>query len=273
MLQWGVGLRHHRDDVGNSAALAFLPAQRTLNRNHLFVQDEIALSPDLDLTLGAKIETNSYTGREFLPNARIGWRFAPGRFAWASASRAVRAPARIDREFFAPGSPPFTVLAGGPDFQSEVSKVYELGYRAQPSAVVSYSITGFYHQHQSQRTLVAAVPGPMLTNDASGHTRGIEAWGSWRVRPWWRLSGGFTRLHRSIKIRPEVVDLAPGSLGNDPSGWYKLRASFDLGASHELDVMLRHHGELPLPNVPAYTALDARLGWKVDRDAQLALVL
>ena len=66
--------------------------------------------------------------------------------ARAQASRAVRAPSRIDREFFSPAAPPF-VIAGGPDFESEVSNVYELGYRAQATRELSFSITGFYHDH------------------------------------------------------------------------------------------------------------------------------
>ena len=272
-IQWGLGLRHHRDEVGNSAVLAFLPAQRSLNRNSLFVQDEIGLTGELDLTLGAKFETNSYTGREFLPSARIGWRPAAGQLLWAAASRAVRAPSRLDRELFAPGSAPFAQLNGGPDFQSEVSRVYELGYRYQPAGAFSFSATAFYHQHESLRTVITAVPGPMITNDADGHTRGLEAWANWRVRDWWRLSGGFTRLNQAISLRPGVTDASPGSLGNDPSGWWKLRASFDLGSSHELDVMVRHYNSLPLPSVPAYTAVDARLGWRVSRDAELSVLL
>ena len=42
--------------------LAFLPARSNFNRSHIFVQDEIALRPDLDLTLGLKLDRNTYTG-------------------------------------------------------------------------------------------------------------------------------------------------------------------------------------------------------------------
>ncbi|HEX2199005.1 MAG TPA: TonB-dependent receptor plug domain-containing protein, partial [Burkholderiales bacterium] len=63
-LIWGFGLRHYRDKLQNfpGSGFAFTPANRSLHRNHAFVQDEIALHETLDFTLGAKAESNSYTG-------------------------------------------------------------------------------------------------------------------------------------------------------------------------------------------------------------------
>lgn len=270
-LLWGLGWRHHRDDVENSASFAFLPAERTLDQSHFFAQDEIALRPDLDLTLGAKLETNSYTGTELLPSARLGWRLSFRHFLWTALSRAVRAPSRIDREFFNPATPPFLV-AGGPDFRSEISRVFELGYRAQPVRAVSLSLTGFYHDHEHLRTLSPAPGGPVVANDLEGRTSGFEGWASWRPAQWWRLSGGFVRLHQSLRLRPGAVDLqSPASIGSDPDGWWKLRAQFDLGPAHELDVLVRHYDRLANRNVPAYTALDLRLGWTPRRDVEVSI--
>ena len=50
------------------------------------------------LTLGLRMERNPYTGWEALPNARIGYSLAPDSLLWATLSRAVRSPARFDRE-------------------------------------------------------------------------------------------------------------------------------------------------------------------------------
>ena len=52
------------------------------------------------------------------------------RLVWGSLSRAVRAPARFDRDIRFPATPPYAVI-GGPNFESEVADVVELGYRAQ----------------------------------------------------------------------------------------------------------------------------------------------
>jgi iron complex outermembrane receptor protein len=271
-LLWGLGLRHYRDRVDNFAALAFLPGERSLERNHVFVMDEITLTRTLEATLGAKLETNTYTDEEFLPSARLAWRLAPDHLLWSALSRAVRAPSRIDREFFIPASPPFA-LAGGPGFRSEISKVFELGYRAQATRDLSFSITGFHHDHEHLRTLRPQPGGAVLANDLEGRTSGFETWGSWRAAPWARLSAGLVRQHQALRLREGALNTqAPSGTGNDPEGWWKVRATLDFGPDVELDLMARHYQALPDPHVPAYTALDARLGWRYSRHVELALV-
>ena len=268
-LLWGVGVRRHEDRIGNSPVLAFVPAQRTLHNAHIFLQDEVALRPGLELTLGAKAERNSYTGTEFLPSARLAWQLAPTQLVWTALSRAVRAPARLDRDLFIPG-----LVNGGPQFRSEVSRVAELGYRAQAAANLSFSITGFHHDHEYLRTLSPSPAGPVVANEREGRTTGVEAWGSWRGAEWWRIEAGAVRLDQSLKLRPGAVDLQPAStLGADPESWAKLRAAFDLGAARELDVMLRYHGELEALDVPSYTALDARFAWHPRRNLEVSVLL
>ena len=268
-LLWGFGLRHYRDKVQNypASGIAFIPPDRNLDRNHVFVQDEIALSESLDLTLGAKAESNTYSGTEFLPSARLGWRLSPQHLVWTALSRAVRAPSRIDREFFQ------GPLIGGPDFESEVSDVFELGYRGQPSARVSLSVTGFYHDHDGLRSVALAPGGFVVANDREGRTSGVEAWGSWRPVDWARFSAGFVRLHQALRVVPGAVDFAPSEAARDPEGWWKLRAAFDLGRTGELDFMLRHVGDLPDGSVRDYTAMDVRLAWRAARGVELSLLV
>ena len=137
----GGGYRHARDRVTNPAIQAFLPADKNLNWSHLFLQDEIALGHGVKATLGVKVEDNTYTGAEVMPNARIAWQPADDRLLWAALSRAVRAPSRIDREFFVPATAPF-LLAGGPNFESEIANVAEIGYRASVGNRFTGSVTG-----------------------------------------------------------------------------------------------------------------------------------
>jgi iron complex outermembrane recepter protein len=37
--------------------------------------------------------------------------------------------------------------------------------------------------------------------------------------------------------------------------------------------MVRHVGTLPTPNVPSYTAVDARLAWHASRELELSVLL
>ena len=104
------------------------------------------------------------------------------------------------------GFSPF-VLAGGPNFRSEVSNVYELGFRTQASPYLSFSVTAFHHDHEDLRTLSPAPGGAVIANDLEGRTSGIEAWGSWRGARWWRIDAGIARLDQSLKLRPGAEDL------------------------------------------------------------------
>ncbi len=281
---WGGGYRYARDSVQNSAALAFLPADKNLDWANLFVQDEIKLSATVELTAGLKLESNDYTGWEYLPSVRLAWKPSADQLLWTALSRAVRAPSRLDRELFAPGNPPFTLL-GGPNFRSEISNVFELGYRAQPAAAVSYSITAFYHDHDHLRSVEPAPGGTCVSVSAPGNTcvlgnliegttKGVETWGSYQVTRIWRLTGGAVYLDQDLERKPGSLDpTGPSGLGNDPSYQWQLRSAMNLTDRHEFDVIVRGVGKLPSPAVPAYTAVDVRLGWRATRDMELSLTL
>ncbi|MGH8707568.1 MAG: TonB-dependent receptor plug domain-containing protein [Burkholderiales bacterium] len=271
LLTWGGGHRFSKDSVTNTTALAFLPADRDLKWTNVFAQDEYRWSDALRLTAGARVEHNPYTGTEWLPSARLAWRIDPARLAWAAASRAVRAPSRIDREFFVPGQPPFTVLAGGPDFRSEISNVFEIGYRAQPSARASYSVTAFRSLHEHQRTVEPGPQGPVIGNGMEGESTGLEAWGKLQVTPRWRLSAGGTLLDQDLRLAPGSGATGVSVAGNDPKRQFSLRSSHDLGAAQELDVIVRYVSALPDPPVRSYTAFDARYSWRVRAGLELSV--
>ena len=274
VLTWGVGHRRAHDDVSNAPAIGFLPEKTELRWTNAFAQDELALRDDLRLTLGAKIERNPYTGNEWLPSARLAWKPGAERTVWASASRAVRAPARLDRELFIPGQPPFQ-LAGGPDFRSEISKVVELGYRAQSSGRTGYSLTVFHARHDHLRSLEPIGGGVFsIGNEMEGDTSGLEAWASWHAAATLRLRAGALFLDQDLRLKPGSGDPnGPRAAGNDPKHQFTLGASVDLPRGQDLDILLRYVGRLPDPEVPGYAALDLRYALAVRRALQLSVVL
>jgi iron complex outermembrane receptor protein len=287
---WGGGYRHARDDIPTGLPLdpafsffiQFVPPARTLTWQNVFVQDEIRLADNLDLTVGLKLESNDYTGWEKLPSVRLAWKPQNNQLVWGAASRAVRAPARLDREFFLLAvlppftPPPLTVIAGGPSFESEVANVFEIGYRAQPTTSFSYSVTGFHSRYQKLRSGMA-VPPALIENKIEGFANGVEAWGTLHATRTWRLSAGFSTLRQHLDVLPESTDnVGPIALGNDPDHQWMVRSAYDFGGGREFDLMLRRVGSLPVQTgapVPAYTALDARLGWRFSRNMEAALVM
>ena len=267
----GGGYRHARDRVTNPAIQAFLPADKNLNWSHLFLQDEIALGHGVKATLGVKVEDNTYTGAEVMPNARIAWQPADDQLVWAALSRAVRAPSRIDREFFVPATAPF-LLAGGPNFESEIANVAEIGYRASIANRFTGSITGYWHDFDRIRSLEPRPGGLMFENKIDGRTYGVEAWAEYRPIDRWRLSAGLVRQRVKFEREPGSSDTAGlASAGNDPSGWWQLRSNFDLLPNVELDLRARRISSLPNPYVPAYTAIDFRIGWRPWRQLEASL--
>lgn len=281
-LSWGAGYRIGFDRVRNGAGFAFLPGSLDLHTAHLFAQDEIALRDDLRLTLGMKLENNNYTGTESLPTARLAWKPDSSSLIWSSASRAVRAPSRIDRDFYSPTNPavvggvPQYVFAGGPDFNSETVNAYEIGYRAQPLPTVSYSVTAFYDKYGDLRTISPNPTGPgvVIANGAEGSSHGIEMWGSWQAARRWRLSGGLVAQRQDLHVKPGVIDISSGTAlaSSDASSYWMLRSSHDFDDNKELDLTLRHVAQLSNVVVPAYTSLDMRLGWKVSSALELSVV-
>ncbi len=269
---WGASYRYSTDRMDNGAALAFLPASLHQTWTSLFAQDEVNLGGSLRLTGGIRLEHNDYTGLEVLPNARLAWKPDASQLLWSSISRAVRAPSRVDRDLYAPATAPF-ILAGNTTFRSEIANVVELGYRAQPSAAISYSVTVFHADYDYLRTIERLASGAFtIGNEMDGTSSGIETWGTYQATPAVRLSAGWTALRQRLHLKPGSTD--PGGTsgaGNDPAHTWQLRTAWDINANTTLDITLRHVGALPRPAVPDYHALDLRLGWKIRPGLELAV--
>jgi iron complex outermembrane receptor protein len=269
-LLWGAGWRRSNDDVTNlnPTVLALLPAQTRGDLWYAMAQDEVALTPALRFTFGVKAEHNAYTGLEWLPNMRLAWQPAPEQLLWAAASRSVRAPSRVDREYFAPG------IAGGPNFRSEVAQVFELGMRGQPLPAVSYSATLFHHRFDHLRSLDLTGAAATVNNNYRARLTGLETWGQWRISDTLRLKASYVHQRLEAAARPGTAPLqGVASLGNDPRNRATLGVSWDFSPRMELDLQARHVGSLPNPAVPSYTALDARWGWHVRPDLELSVAL
>lgn len=271
--RWLVGAqyRHGRDSAEPGLVLALLPPERNHSWYSAFVQDELELTPSLALTLGLRFEHNPYTGWESLPSARVAYTLSNRALVWGALSRAVRSPARLDREAYTPPSPPF-IVAGGPTFRSEVADVAEIGYRAQFGPALSWSVTGFLHDYRRLRSAQVFGSTVQIDNRIEGEVRGLEGWANWQPVPAWRLSAGFLLLDKNLRLSPGSNDpVGPGNLGNDPRWQWSLRSAHTLAERVDLLVALRRVGSLPRPQVPAYTAADLQLNWNARRDLQLSL--
>ena len=280
---WGGEFRYGMDRVTNATFLLLTPPRPFLgfvppNVNQkwasLFAQDDIALREDLHLTAGARLERNDYTGTDFLPSLRLAWKVAPEHLLWTAASRAVRAPSRLDRDLHVPSAPPF-LLAGGPDVRSEIANVYELGYRGRPAARFSYSVTVYHADYDHLRSQELAPSQTFYTYSSKirGNSTGVETWGTYQAADTWRLSAGLTALRERLALKPGGNDLPDviAQPGRDPTHTWRLRSSFDFPYRTELDAIVRRVSGLSFPTVPAYTAVDLRAGWRLRPGLELSV--
>jgi iron complex outermembrane receptor protein len=267
---WGGGYRVVNDEFINHVNVFVLqPESDTLQLGNVFGQDSIKLENDLTLTLGTKFEHSSLSGLDYLPSARLAWQVTPDHMLWTAVSRAVRTPSRFDRDLTAPG-----FLEPASDFESEKLMAYEIGYRGQPTTNTSLSTTLFLHDYSDLRVLAVSPTSGLFTfdNKMEGIIYGIEAWGDYQVRPWWRLSAGFTLMQKNLDLKPGAVTAALDQhAGNDPDHQFSIRSSMDLLDNVEFDIGLRSIDDLPNPTVPSYLELDARIAWQVTDQLELSI--
>lgn len=281
-LTWGGGHLHSRDRIDNGPLLRFTPARRSLRWSHLFVQDEVSLARAVRASAGVRIEHNVYTGSEVLPSLRLAWDIDEGTMLWAALSRTVRAPSRLDRDFYVidPLAPDAFLVAGGPEVVAETARVAELGYRAQSTPALSWSATAFYTDFERLRTLERAAPEAtpaatwVLQSLGKGTLRGVELWANWQAARGWRLHAGAVLQDVDVGREPASRDTTGLSFlgGNDSRLTWTLRSAHELGARLRADLALRYVSRLPQAALPSYHELDARLAWQVRPDLEIALV-
>ncbi len=274
---WGLGYRFVEDDVRNTPANAFLPARVGHQWFSAFAQDEVELSRDrLHLTFGTKVEHNDYTGFEAEPSARLAWTPDTKQTIWTAVSRAVRTPARIDRDLYSPAAPPFRI-AGGEKVVAEKLVAYELGYRLQPTASLNFSLATFINNYDDLRSLEPLTPPLAFPVESSsglrGRSTGAELAAEWRATPAWRLRWGWTELR--VHSEPQSGNNDRGtrdSIARDPNHQLSLRSLLALSATIDCDVDLRYVSAIGSTNVPGYAEADLRIGWRPTGGWELSLL-
>lgn len=273
----GVAARRSLDRTSARGTVRFSPANRAIAVFSGFVQDEIRLADDrLEVTLGAKLEDNDSTGTEFQPSFRAAFHPTDRQTVWASVARAVRTPARFDDDlrFVLPAGGAF--IRGDSGFRSETLNAYELGYRAHLWRGWALDVSLFANDYDDLRSQERSTEPDVLFvlgNQLNARTRGGEISIAVELTKSWRVRALYARLHERFSLDPGSTDITGGALeGNDPQSHWTLVSSWDLPHRWGLDLLFRHVGALPSPHVPAYSELDARLGWQPAPAWELSLV-
>jgi len=296
-LVWGFGYRLIADhnSSNSSSPVELTPKRRTTSLTSAFVQDEFMLVKDrLRLTLGSKLEHNEFTGFEVQPNIRLLWTPTAKQTFWAAASRAVRTPSRGDSSIRvntagfpgAGGLLNIVALVGRPEPESEELRAYETGYRVQPTRQLSIDIATFYNFYdrlqtfEPNRPFLLTDPRPLLliplqfNNKMRGETYGVETVVNWNPTRRWQLNGQYSFLRMQLHPYTTSRDARSESAeGQNPQHQLQFHSLLRLPRNFELDNSIYHVSALPTNNIPAYTRVDARLGWRVKENVELSLIM
>jgi iron complex outermembrane receptor protein len=295
----GAGERVIRDSLTENFLASFNPSELTYSLSNAFAQDEIMLAEDrLYVTVGAKLERNSFTGLELQPTARLLWTPAPSHSLWMAASRAVRTPSRRDRDMRMNAGilgvqsvPVLISVFGSQSFRSEVLHAYELGYRGEPARRVSLDLAAFYNRYNKLSSYepgdVRYEPDPQpahilvpltMGNQMDGNTYGAEAAATVHATSRWKWSAGYAFL--KMRLRPYAASRDPYSfLDQDASPRHQtqLRSYLDISPKLGLDAALFRVGAFTIPGrlgthhpIPAYSRVDVRLGWRATRELEFS---
>ena len=262
------------DEIGNIGVALLVPPERTIHTVGLYVQDTMQVTPRTALVLGLKGEQSSFSGYEIAPTIRFAWTPNPHTTAWAAVSRAVRTPVRIDEDLVIRFSG-VDLFAANDDFKTETALAYELGVRHRPASSLTFDLSTFAYRYDHLRSTEPSgtAPTPLtFKNGLDARSYGAEI--TLRYQPLTRLSlkGSYRFLDLDFSKDPGSRDTSNGSSeGNDAKHVVILGAHVSLPRSFELDAFLRHVSALPLPAVEAYTALDARVGWRASERLEISL--
>jgi iron complex outermembrane receptor protein len=282
---WGAGIRHNGTSFRNSPTVSFLPATPSQQLYSAFAQDEIRLIPDrFSIVLGSKIEHNIFTGVEVQPSVRFLWIPAIRSALWAAVSRAVRTPSYFDggsdlslAAFPVSGELPGNLrLFGSSSLSAETLRAHEAGYRRQIGKWLSLDWTAFYNvygkliSYEPRPSYISGDPQPphlviplVADNRMHGESQGAEATATWSPVPRWRVRAGYSWLSLQLHLNPSSGDTThEAQEGQSPRHQLQIRSELDVAKQIQFDAAMYSVSALPALNVPAYTRVDARMGWR-----------
>jgi iron complex outermembrane recepter protein len=286
---WGLGARIINSEYGAGYDFTIIPNSRLDSLYSAFLQDQLKLTDSLSLTIGSKFEHNAFTGFEYEPSVQLVWTPTEKQTVWFSASRAIREPSPIDVGLqddaaIVPLGSSFAVVTvlGNPNIKAEELRDLELGYRALINKRVSLdatAFTGFYRNLESLAALTPyfasqqAVPYLVLpelfVNGGRASTYGAEFFAKWSVTDRFRISPGYSYFH--MNVDGDSATLATPT-GVSPNHQFQVRSLLDLPHHLEWDNTVGYVSKLADGNVPAYTRVDSRIGWRVGEFVEISVV-
>lgn len=283
-LSIGGGYRFITDWIENTPYLIYTPDNRITHVVSAFVQDEIALVPHtLFLTLGSKVEYNSYSDIDFQPSAKLAWHIDKHNMLWAGVSRALRTPSRgtqdLSLQVVGTGAG-YMARVGNPRFDPEELIAYEIGFKTTEISGLTADITAFYNQYDKLRTFqlgpsagINNVGFPFnISNGGSAGNLGFEAAAKYYFTPRHWVSAAYTYFRPDLSLDSNVVDnVFLTDAGRSPKQQLAIRSSYKMLENVTLNNSLYSVGRLHSINIDSYLRYDANIVFNISDNADLTI--
>jgi iron complex outermembrane receptor protein len=262
------------------ASIDFSPEYGRYNDGSGFLQYEYVVIPDhLRVLAGSKFEGNPFSGTEYQPQVRGVWTPNQKHSLWAAFSRAVRDPSQgedyldtVGGVTITPAGVAILKIIGNQHLQSERLKAYELGYRLQATAKLSFDLATYYNGYNNlivfRNSSEVLLPGETIINQiaqnataaegGTAQTHGAELSVNWQVFHRWMLSPNISETRGSAN-----------AMANTPRHMLGGQSRVDVTRALHFDAALYHYNALPptlgpppAPGVPTFNRVDLGLSWR-----------
>jgi iron complex outermembrane receptor protein len=276
-ITWGLNTRYSENGSYTAPGLAFNPADRSLLFAGMFLDGDIELVPQRwRTTAGVKLEYNSFTQWEVLPNVRLTYTPSSQQTFWSSVTRGLRMPSITDHD----ATTALTRLVSypNPELPPEKLNAFEVGWRAQWLTQLTSDVSLFEHRYTSLRTRDSAFDAPMnmlvvTRNDGmSGRAHGVEATLAWNPETTWRVQASYGYTHLDFELEDGSRDVAAlREAGDSPRHQVRLAGFVSIFNNHEFSLQARYVDDLPSLAVDEYVEADAQWTWSLPRSIELSV--
>ncbi len=272
LFNWGTEYTWNGDDLVSTGALTFDPDEDDFHRVSGFAQVQWNYFDDrLQIIGGSKLEWNNWTDFEYQPTGKVLWKFLEGNVVWASVSRAVRAPTRVERAIRV------LTVVGNPNVQSEDLLAYEFGFRNYVIENLSFDLALFYNDYTNFSAIENTVD---FANNIDSRAYGGEFEVNWKPLDQLRFVTSYAYLRVEDEVPANTTQVFGTNEGSAPQHTWMMRGLWSLPwAPVELDSTVWYVGKLtgrydpvyasqPIVNpatdpiIGAYWRLDARVAWQ-----------
>ncbi|MDD5295413.1 MAG: TonB-dependent receptor [Rhodocyclaceae bacterium] len=236
---------------------AFAP-EKIRQVNYLFVQDMWTLSPNWELTAGARYDHYSDFGGTVNPRLALVWQTTESLTTKLMYGRAFRAPSYLELYSLTASNKPNANLT------PERSRTWDLAFDYAASRTFKVGIDFYVF---SQFNIIGADASKQYQNIGDLTARGIELEAQWQATRSLRLAG-------SLSTRSE--DYSPFRTFNVPKQSAYLRGDWAVGPGWNWNVQATRTGRHlipttdPRPPLDAYTIVDTTIRYSPRKDWELA---